>query len=181
MGAPWTLTSCVSTSITRPDRMPPATSIASDSRVHSSTTVRHLSVCPFAQVSNTKSYAQTWIDRSGGHRAGPAQGDPAPAAAAEAPATPPGARGDGSGPCSSCALRVLGKSESGDSRTADTAPPDDASRPAPGHPGRPAATGSPGVDRATESKAHARRPDRPRARAYATCGRRTRAPTIFFG
>ena len=27
-------------------------------------------------------------------------------------------RGDGSGPCSSCALRVLGKSESGDSRKA---------------------------------------------------------------
>ena len=36
------------------------------------------------------------------------------------------------------------------------------------------------VDRATESKAHARRPDRPRVRAYATCCRRTRAPTIFF-
>ena len=83
------------------------------------------------------------IDRSGGAPGGAGSGRPGAAAAAEAPATPPGARGDGSGPCSSCALRVLGKSESGDSRTADTAPPDDASRPAPGHPGRPAATGSP--------------------------------------
>ena len=38
----------------------------------------------------------------------------------------------------------------------------------------------PSVDRATTSKAHARRPDRPRVRAYATCCRRTRASTIFF-
>ena len=37
------------------DRMPPATSIAKHSRVHSSMTVRHFSCCPFAQVSNTKS------------------------------------------------------------------------------------------------------------------------------
>ena len=57
--------------------MPPATSIASDSRVHSSTTVRHLSVCPFAQVEHEVVRPDV-IDRSGGHRAGPAQGDPAP-------------------------------------------------------------------------------------------------------
>jgi hypothetical protein len=34
-GAPWTLTSCVSTSMTRPERIPPATSIARHSRVNS--------------------------------------------------------------------------------------------------------------------------------------------------
>ena len=65
-GAPCTLTSWASTSITRPERMPPATSIARHSRVHSSTIVRHLSVCRFAQVSNTKSYAHTWFRAVGG-------------------------------------------------------------------------------------------------------------------
>ena len=45
--------------MTRPDRMLPATSMARHSRVHSSMTVKHLSCCPFAHVSNTKSYAHT--------------------------------------------------------------------------------------------------------------------------
>jgi hypothetical protein len=39
--------------------MLPATSIANASRGHSSTTVRHLICWPVADVSNTKSYAQT--------------------------------------------------------------------------------------------------------------------------
>ena len=72
-----TLTSCASTSITRPERIPPATSIAKHSRVHSSTTVKHLSVCRLAQVSNTKSYATRGSVRS--------------AAAAGAVRWPPGA------------------------------------------------------------------------------------------
>ena len=42
-----------------PDLMLPATSIANASRGHSSTTVRHLICWPVADVSNTKSYAQT--------------------------------------------------------------------------------------------------------------------------
>ncbi len=37
--------------MTRPERMLPATSIARDSRVYSSTTVRHFSCCPFAHAS----------------------------------------------------------------------------------------------------------------------------------
>src|SRR6516164_3600081 len=55
LGAPCTVTSLASTSITRPERMLPATSIARHSRVYSSMTVRHLSCCPFAQASKTKS------------------------------------------------------------------------------------------------------------------------------
>ena len=39
----------------------------------------------------------------------------------------------------------------------------------------------PRVDRAPETKAHARRRDRPRVHAYATCCRRTRAPAICLG
>ena len=65
-----TLTSGARTSITRPERMPPATSIARHSRVHSSTIVRHVSVCRFAQVSNTKSYAHTWFRAVGGRGRG---------------------------------------------------------------------------------------------------------------
>ncbi len=44
-----------STSITRGDRMLPATSIARHSRVNSSITVRHLSCWPLAHASKTKS------------------------------------------------------------------------------------------------------------------------------
>jgi hypothetical protein len=55
------LTSLERTAITRPERMLPATSMASASRVHSSITVRHLSSWPFAHVSKTKSYAHTWF------------------------------------------------------------------------------------------------------------------------
>ena len=62
-GAPWTLTSCVSTSMTRPERIPPATSIAMHSRVNSSMTVRHFNVRPSAHVSNTKSGTPHVIDR----------------------------------------------------------------------------------------------------------------------
>ena len=54
-GAPRSLTSLFSTSITRADRMPPATSIARHSRVYSSITVRHLICWPLAQASKTKS------------------------------------------------------------------------------------------------------------------------------
>ena len=43
------------TSITRPERIEPATSMARLSLVYSSTTVRHFSCWPFAQASNTKS------------------------------------------------------------------------------------------------------------------------------
>jgi hypothetical protein len=45
--------------MTRPERMPAATSIAKHSRVNSSITVRHFRLRPSAQVSNTKSYAHT--------------------------------------------------------------------------------------------------------------------------
>ena len=65
-GAPCSLTNLVSTSMSRPERMLPATSIASDSRVYSSMTVRHLNSWPFAQESNTKSYAHTWFASSTG-------------------------------------------------------------------------------------------------------------------
>lgn len=58
-GAPRTLTSFDSTSITRCEQMLPPTSIARHSRVNSSTTVKHFSVCPLAHASNTKSYAHT--------------------------------------------------------------------------------------------------------------------------
>ena len=61
VGAPRTLTHFDRTSITRGERMLPATSIARHSRVNSSITVRHLIFCPFAHASNTKSYAQTWL------------------------------------------------------------------------------------------------------------------------
>jgi hypothetical protein len=54
LGAPWTVMSFVRTSMTRPERMLPATSMASASRVHSSTTVRHLGCWPVAQASKTK-------------------------------------------------------------------------------------------------------------------------------
>src|SRR5215470_1256514 len=48
--------------IDNPSRpMLPATSIARHSRVHSSTTVRHLSWRPSAHASKTKSTAQTWF------------------------------------------------------------------------------------------------------------------------
>ena len=63
--------------------------------------------------------------------------------AAAGPATPLGARADTCDRCSSRAPLVSGRSESGDTRSAGTAPPNDASRPAPGHPAPPAATGSP--------------------------------------
>jgi len=53
-GVPRSLIRRVSTLITRPDRMPPATSLASASRVNSSITVRHFKLWPLAQVSNTK-------------------------------------------------------------------------------------------------------------------------------
>ena len=58
-GAPWMLTRRASTSMTRLERMLPATSMARHSRVHSSTMVRHLSCLPSAQQSKTKSNAQT--------------------------------------------------------------------------------------------------------------------------
>mgnify|MGYP003514881049 CR=1 FL=1 len=41
--------------MTRAERILPATSIAKQSREYSSTTVRHLSCCPLAQPSKTKS------------------------------------------------------------------------------------------------------------------------------
>jgi hypothetical protein len=47
-GAPCTLTSTIKTSITRADRMLPATSIAKHSWVNSSTMVRHFNVRPSA-------------------------------------------------------------------------------------------------------------------------------------
>jgi hypothetical protein len=50
-GAPRTETSFDSTSITRPERMLPAASIARHSRVYSSITVRHFSAWPFAHAS----------------------------------------------------------------------------------------------------------------------------------
>ena len=52
--------------MTLPARMLPATSMANASRVHSSMTVRHLICWPVAEVSNTKSYAQTWFGPVGG-------------------------------------------------------------------------------------------------------------------
>jgi hypothetical protein len=54
-GAPRSLTSRDSTSITRPERRRPSTSMARPSLVHSSLTVRHLSFWPLAHQSNTKS------------------------------------------------------------------------------------------------------------------------------
>ena len=54
-GAPCSETSRVGTSITRPERIDPATSIARHSRVNSSITVKHLICWPLAQASNTKS------------------------------------------------------------------------------------------------------------------------------
>ena len=45
----------------RRERRLPATSMASDSRFHSSMMVRHFSFWPLAQASNTKSYAHTWF------------------------------------------------------------------------------------------------------------------------
>ena len=59
-GAPWTLTSLESTSMTRLERMLPATSIAKHSRVYSSMTVRHFNCWPLAQASKTKSYAHRY-------------------------------------------------------------------------------------------------------------------------
>ena len=47
--------------MTRPERMRPSTSIARPSLVHSSVTVRHLSCCPLAHQSKTKSYDHTWF------------------------------------------------------------------------------------------------------------------------
>ena len=55
VGVPRALTRRDSSSITRGERMRPATSIASPSLVNSSVTVRHLSCWPLAQWSNTKS------------------------------------------------------------------------------------------------------------------------------
>jgi hypothetical protein len=49
----------VSTSITRPDRMRPSTSMARPSLVHSSVTVRHFNCWPLAHQSKTKSYDHT--------------------------------------------------------------------------------------------------------------------------
>ena len=60
-----------------------------------------------------------------------------------APAAPRDARVDGPDRGSSHGLPVEGKPESDDTRSAGTGPPNDASRPAPGHPARPVATGSP--------------------------------------
>ena len=110
--------------------MPPATSIARHSRVHSSTIVRHVSVCRFAQVSNTKSYAHTWFRAVGGSgRAVP--WPPGAGGADGAPAAPRDARVDGPDRGSSHGLPVEGKSESADIRNAGTGPPNDASRLAP--------------------------------------------------
>jgi hypothetical protein len=64
-GAPRALTRRDSTSITRGERMRASTSIASPSLVNSSVTVRHLSCCPLAQWSNTKSYDHTWFGPDG--------------------------------------------------------------------------------------------------------------------
>src|SRR6185437_7911266 len=59
-GAPCTLTSLESTSMTREERMLPATSMARHSRVYSSITVKHFSCWPLAQASKTKSYAHRY-------------------------------------------------------------------------------------------------------------------------
>jgi hypothetical protein len=63
--APCTLTSFDKTSMTRFDRMEPATSMARHSRVYSSTTVRHLMLPPSAVASKTKSQARTTLALNG--------------------------------------------------------------------------------------------------------------------
>ena len=88
-GAPWTLTSLESTSITRLERMLPATSIARHSRVYSSITVRHFSCCPFAQASNTKSYAHRYpAPLAGNGRGRPRPRGPHPPHAGSLPSAP---------------------------------------------------------------------------------------------
>lgn len=104
----------------------------------------------------------------------------ADAVGAAALAGPPDATGDGSGPCSSRGPRDAGRSECADTHTRDTARPIGASPPALAHRAPASRDRYPSVERTTISTAHARRLDRPRDRAYATCCRRTRAPTIFF-
>ena len=55
LGAPWTATGFARTSMTRPERMLPATSAACASRVLSSTTVRYFRCFPLAQASKANS------------------------------------------------------------------------------------------------------------------------------
>ena len=90
--------------MTRAERIAAATSIASASCVHSSTIVRHLMRCPFAQESKTKSYAQTWFGPvAGADAAGSLQR--AVAGACGAPAGPRAARAGTLDPGSSDSLR----------------------------------------------------------------------------
>ena len=63
----WLLDKCIAYAKAHrhPERMRPSTSIAKPSLVNSSVTVRHLSCCPLAQRSNTKSYDHTWFGPDG--------------------------------------------------------------------------------------------------------------------
>ena len=95
-------------------------------------------------------------------------------------AIPPLATADRPVRGSSHGLGVLGKSGPCDTRSADTARRSRASPRAPEHPSTPVLSNNSSSSAQVESKAHARRRDKPRDRAYATCCQRTRAPNPLF-